>query len=203
VSTLSAGQIYALARNAGLSPATATTATAVALAESGGRTDAMGDVGLEDGTWGPSVGLWQIRSLKAQQGTGQVRDASRLTDPAFNAAAMASISGAGKNFKPWSTYTSGKWANFLQTSGNAAISAGDDPLSSHANPLTEAGASLLNSIGLGGATSAGTAVGQAVAGMTSGWGTDALSISLRIVGALAAAGLVIVGAVHTVSSKGT
>src|SRR6266496_1482726 len=37
---------------------------AVVLAESGGRTDASGDVHLQDGKWGPSIGLFQIRSLR-------------------------------------------------------------------------------------------------------------------------------------------
>ena len=86
MTTLSPAAIYTLARNAGLSAAAATTATAVALAESGGRTDAVGDVGLEDATWGPSVGLWQIRSLKAQSGTGQPRALEPITHGSLGAA---------------------------------------------------------------------------------------------------------------------
>jgi hypothetical protein len=109
--TLSPAQIYALARDVGqLDPAAAAVATAVALAESGGRTDAEGDIGLQDGKWGPSIGLWQIRSLKAEYGKGQsVRDGARLKDPQFNAFAMATISNHGKNFNPWTTFTSGKY----------------------------------------------------------------------------------------------
>ena len=70
-------------------------------------------VALEDATWGPSVGLWQIRSLRAERGTGKVRDVTRLKRPAFNARSMASISGKGKNFSPWSTYTSGAYKKHL------------------------------------------------------------------------------------------
>jgi hypothetical protein len=178
VTTLSPVQIYTLARGAGLSAAAATTATAVALAESGGRTDAMGDVGLEDAKWGPSVGVWQIRSLKAQSGTGQDRDATRLTDPAFNAKAMADISGAGKNFGAWSTYTSGAYKKHLGDVATGIVS----------NP----GA---------GDPSNGTVAKNAISSLTSGWGADAMSIGLKILGGGAAAALVIVGAMHTVSDK--
>lgn len=178
MSTLSPAQIYKLATDAGLSAPAATTATAIALAESGGRTDAQGDVGLEDATWGPSVGLWQIRSLKAQSGTGQDRDATRLTDPAFNAKAMAHISGAGKNFGPWSTYKSGAYKKHL---GDIASGFVTNP-----GQVADSNPELAK---------------KAVDSLTSGWGADALKIALYVVGGVAAAGLVIVGAVHTVSDK--
>lgn len=182
MSTLSPAAIYSLAVGAGLSPAAATTATAVALAESGGRTDAQGDVGLEDGTWGPSVGLWQIRSLKAQYGTGGARDASRLTDPQFNAAAMAQISGAGGNFKPWTTFTKGTYKQYLSQVGSTAVTADD----------------------VSAASSSSSSGGQSVAASVGGWmglGSTFFTVGLKVLGAAAAAGLVIVGAVHTVSDK--
>lgn len=178
MATLSPVQIYTLARGAGLSAAAATTATAVALAESGGRTDAMGDVGLENATWGPSVGLWQIRSLKAQSGSGQDRDATRLTDPTFNARAMANISGAGKSFGAWTTYTSGAYKKHLGDVATGIVS----------NP----GA---------GDPSNSTVAKDAIGALTSSWGKDAMSIGLKILGGAAAAALVIVGAMHTVSDK--
>src|SRR5205085_11165321 len=99
--------------NAGFSAANAAVATAIALAESGGRTEAQGDLGLQNGTWGPSVGLWQIRSLKAETGKGTPRDASKLTDPQFNAQAAYVISNGGANFKPWTTYTNGAYKKKL------------------------------------------------------------------------------------------
>ena len=113
MSRLSFDEVYALARGAGLTPHAATVATAIAAAESGNNPAAVGDVALEDATWGPSVGLWQIRSLKAERGTGKARDVTRLKRPAFNARSMASISGKGKNFSPWSTYTSGAYKKHL------------------------------------------------------------------------------------------
>lgn len=189
MATLTSGQLYSLARNAGLSPPAAATAAAVAEAESGGVTDAQGDVGLEDNQWGPSVGLWQIRSLKAQYGTGQPRDASRLTDPSFNAASMASISGTGSNFKPWTTYTSGAYKKHLVDVQTSAA-AGGLP-------------SWLVSLGTGGlvpaAAAGGDAAQSAVSSLTSSWGKDAMTIGIKVVAAAAAAGLVVAGAMHSVS----
>lgn len=173
MTTLSPAQLYTLARNAGLSAAAATTATAVALAESGGRSDAVGDVNLQDGTWGPSVGPWQIRTLKAETGTGGPRDITRLTDPATNAASMAAISSGGSNFGPWSTYNNGAYRQFLGAGGGSSSTGGgvqNVDLGSSLNPL-------------------------------SGIGQTVFTVGLKIAAACAAAGLVIVGALHTVSSN--
>jgi hypothetical protein len=114
VSTLTVPQAYQLVRtNTTLSHERACTAVAIALAESGLRTDAVGDVGLQDGTWGPSIGLWQVRSIKAENGRGTSRDATRLKDPTFNARSMRTISGDGANFNPWSTYKNGAYRTHL------------------------------------------------------------------------------------------
>ena len=121
---LSAGQVYKLARGVGLTHDAAITATAIAWAESGLETEAKGDVTLQDSTWGPSCGLWQVRSLKSQLGTGSVRDAASLFRPAFNARSMASISSHGRDWSPWSTYTSGKYRRHLKAVSRAV---GDDP----------------------------------------------------------------------------
>lgn len=121
---LAAADIYQLALAAGLPPAQAVTGTAVALAESAGDVDVAGDEGLVDGEWGPSIGLWQIRCLHAATGTGAPRDCSRLTDPGFNAAAMAAISAGGTSWQPWSAYTSGAYAAHLGAAEAAAREAG-------------------------------------------------------------------------------
>ena len=177
MATLTPAQIYTLAHQAGLSAGAATTATAIALAESGGRTDVQGDLKLQDATWGPSVGLWQIRSLKSQYGTGGPRDASRLTDPWFNTKSMLSISGKGASWRPWSTWTNGSYKKYLSpASGGAA-----DPAANAAGP------------GFG--TEAVTGV---VDGALGDWAKGASAIGLKVVAAGAAAALVIVGAVHTV-----
>lgn len=84
-------------------PGQLATAVAVSAAEDpGGDPAKLGDRTLQTAKWGPSVGLWQIRSLKAEKGKGTTRDQDRLTDPAFNAKAMYEISGGGKSFDAWS-----------------------------------------------------------------------------------------------------
>lgn len=127
MSTLTIAQTYALARGAGLDPASAAVAVAIAIGESGLRTDAVGDTSLANDTWGPSVGLWQIRSLRADTGTGRARDANRLTDPAFNARAMAQISGAGTLWTPWTVYRNGSWRKNLAKVTQAATGVESDP----------------------------------------------------------------------------
>jgi hypothetical protein len=124
---LTYGQVYALARSTGLTHDQAITATAVSGAEVNGdapaatiRTDAVGDVGLQNAKWGPSVGLWQIRSLKAETGTGRSRDVVQLKDPSFNARAMYEISSAGRDWSPWSTYNDGKYRKHLAAATTAA-----------------------------------------------------------------------------------
>jgi hypothetical protein len=90
------------------------TAVAIAMAESwGGDPNAVGDVGLQDSKWGPSIGLWQIRSLKAESGKGTTRDATRLKDPAFNARSMYAISGGGTKWSDWTVYNIKAHALFL------------------------------------------------------------------------------------------
>ena len=103
------GDVYQLARDAGLSKSAAVTATAIAIEETNLDPGAVGDTALVTSKWGPSIGLWQIRSLRAETGTGRPRDASRLKDPTFNARAMVAISNGGTNWTPWSVYNSGAY----------------------------------------------------------------------------------------------
>lgn len=120
MAVLTLGQVVTLARGAGLPPDKAITAAAIAAAESGLRSDALGDTGITNATWGPSVGLWQVRSLRAEYGTGRSRDQARLSDPAFNARAMFDISSAGRNWSPWSVYNSGAYRAHLAAAAAAA-----------------------------------------------------------------------------------
>lgn len=68
-------------------------AIAVIKAESGGgaprgkwsNTVASGDIAIQDATWGPSIGMFQIRSLKAELGRGTTRDQNANYDPLTNA----------------------------------------------------------------------------------------------------------------------
>ncbi len=104
---------------------------AVVLAESGGRTDAKGDVGLQTEKWGPSVGLFQIRSLKAQKGSGGTRDELANLNPATNARhAHVVFTEAGGHWTPWSTFNDHKHDRFMDRAQRAvaAVAAGTETI---------------------------------------------------------------------------
>jgi hypothetical protein len=123
VSKLSPEQIAQHAYEAGFRGRDLEVAVAVALAESDGRTRVPGDVGIQDRKWGPSVGLWQIRSLHADRGTGRVRDELANRDPATNARhARAVWRERGGTFLAWTAYTSGRYRERLDTARRAARS---------------------------------------------------------------------------------
>jgi hypothetical protein len=114
VDKLSPSQIYTLLLQGGFAPDDARTMTAIAQAESARNPAALGDIRLEDGKWGPSVGLFQIRTVKAETGHGTERDIEHLMGhPAAQVKSALSISDGGNNFRPWSTYTSGSYRKFL------------------------------------------------------------------------------------------
>lgn len=112
------------ASGAGFRGESLATAVAIAGGESGWRADAVGDVALANAEWGPSIGLWQIRSRREQAGTGRERDATRLTDPAHNAAAAWSISAGGTNWRPWTVYNTGAYRAHLDAARAAIAAAG-------------------------------------------------------------------------------
>jgi|SRR5215831_11372618 len=104
---LNATQIATLAQNAGFSGQDLLTAVSVALAESSGNPNALGDVGIGQG----SFGLWQINSLYHPE---YGPDFTVLYDPQTNAnAAYAIYSQAGNRFTPWSTFKNGMYAKYL------------------------------------------------------------------------------------------
>jgi hypothetical protein len=123
--SLTANEIAGYALTAQFDSNSAKTITAVALAESGGDPNDLGDVALEDSTWGPSVGLCQIRSLKPDaQGSisDPWRDATKLTDPLFNMQAAYSISNGGTNFNPWTDYTNGLYQLHMPAAASGVAS---------------------------------------------------------------------------------
>lgn len=104
------------AKQAGFTGTSLAIAVAIAGAESGFDTKAIGDVILQDSKWGPSVGLWQIRSLKnpsAWPYPDNMRDATKLTDPVYNAQAAYAISKKGNDFSPWSTFVNKTYQTYL------------------------------------------------------------------------------------------
>lgn len=101
--------LVSLAQSAGFAGADAYIAAAIALAESSGDPNAVGDLEL---TPGGSIGLWQI-NLKAHP----EYNAQELTNPQTNAAAAFAIyQQRGNSFLPWSTFKSGAYSKYLDTS---------------------------------------------------------------------------------------
>lgn len=126
--SLSAQQIYAIARKAGFSPSAAVTMTAIAFAESGGHPT---DLNNNPNTGDLSYGLWQINMI-GSMGPERLKefgltDNSQLFDPLTNAKAAYIVSGHGQNFSPWSTYLSGAYAPFLGKAQQAASQDGGQP----------------------------------------------------------------------------
>lgn len=116
-------QLAALAMKAGCPASAAPIAAAIAAAESGGNPGAQGDIALMDSTWDWSAGLWQIRGLRAERGTGGLRDSLANADPMKNALAMVTISSGCTNWTPWSTFMSGAYLPYLGMSKTAALAA--------------------------------------------------------------------------------
>ncbi len=73
----------------------------------------MGDKDLANDIWGYSYGGFQIRSLRAEKGTGGWRDEDRLLVPRFNARAARAIK-RSSGWGAWSTYSSGMYKAYLQ-----------------------------------------------------------------------------------------
>jgi Lysozyme like domain len=109
MSRLSAAQIGGYAAGAGFSGKALTISTAVALAESGGNTQATGPVFGEKG-------LWQVYP-RAHPDWDR---GGNLYDPAYNAKAAFAISNGGKNWMPWTTYTHGTYLLFMPQAEGAA-----------------------------------------------------------------------------------
>lgn len=144
----SPAQVYQDLTAAGFAPQAATTLTAIAGAESGYNDTSVGDVSLEDNVWGPSYGLYQVRTLKAQTGTGGDRDIQKLSSSdAAQAKAAYDISRGGTDFSPWTTYTSGAYRQFLNgaqaVSGTSADQGAPAALTSVTSSIGGGVASLL------------------------------------------------------------
>lgn len=74
--------------------------------------DMVGDQALADAEWGYSLSVYQIRSYRAQKGTGQYRDELKLPNPAF-ASRSATTIWRGQGWTAWSTYKSGAYHAYL------------------------------------------------------------------------------------------
>lgn len=184
--TLTPPQIAGYARQAGFQGPALVTATAVALAESGGRTDAT-NVNRNGST---DRGLWQLND-----GAHPWVKSINWSDPAANAAGAFRIyREAGSSFRPWVAFTSGSSSRFtLQAAQAAGAPATPDAentgLLDRLNPLDDVA---------GAARSAGDAV--KLAATAGAWLSDPHNW-LRVVYVVAGAGLIIAGAQLTVSGR--
>ncbi|HEU4422223.1 MAG TPA: NlpC/P60 family protein [Pilimelia sp.] len=108
----SAREIYRFARLAGFSPDQSVTMTAIALAESGGNSNAHNSSG-ED-----SRGLWQINLDAHRNWAGRWN----LYDPMENAKAAFRVSGGGRDVSPW-TVTHGANPRYVAYQSEAQAAA--------------------------------------------------------------------------------
>jgi Lysozyme like domain len=142
---LSFDEILGIAQAAGFSGNAAITATAIALAESSGHPDIVGDLNLPNA--GPSYGLWQINSVHP--------GAEQAVDPAIGAKMAYDISAQGTNFRPWTTYRTGAYRRFLPAAGwtepEPTPSSPDTPPSAPAPSGPSTGHVVATSAGLTGA----------------------------------------------------
>lgn len=136
----SAAQIYAWAIAAGFPPAAAVIATAITYPESGGHPGVV-QSGQPYSTTG--WGLWQITPGNSVPSVG-VDNA--LLDGATNArAAYAKYKAAGSSFRPWTTYTSGAYKNFLPQAQAAASESPSANAAEDTNSLTAGIGGTVNS----------------------------------------------------------
>lgn len=110
--------LMSLVHEAGFQGNSANIMYAIVLAESGGRAKALND---NAGTGDLSYGLAQINmigslgpSRLAEYGLSSNDD---LYDPLTNLKVAYALSDHGTNFKPWTTYTSGKYTTYLGQTG--------------------------------------------------------------------------------------
>jgi len=99
VSTLSIRQAYRDARKAGFNASQAVIIVAIAMAESGLRSDAIGPVG--------EIGITQVYPVTHPQ-----YSRACLLDPQCNFNAYE-ISNHGTNWHPWTTYNEGTYKQYL------------------------------------------------------------------------------------------
>lgn len=122
---MSISEVITIAKAAGFQGVGVPVAVAIAMAESSLNQNAVGDVYLQTVKWGPSVGLWQIRSLKpAYLHLEPIRNYSNLFDPAYNAKAAFAISKGGTDFSAWSTYVNNSYAKYIANVEKAIPAAG-------------------------------------------------------------------------------
>lgn len=126
MSTRTPDEVYASLIAAGWPTQGALTMTAIAGAESGWNDTALGDTQLEDTTWGPSYGLFQIRTLKGETGRGTTRDINALAAGDVQQAAAALAVYQSQGLDAWTVYQTGAYRQYLAQAQAAAARIGSD-----------------------------------------------------------------------------
>jgi hypothetical protein len=111
--------------SAGFTGQSLVTAYGVAMAESGGKANAKGDKTITTEKWGPSVGIFQIRTLNdPKKWNDMKRDNSKgqLENPLYNAQVAFEKSKGGTDWRGWTTYKTGSYQNYLDSGKNANTS---------------------------------------------------------------------------------
>jgi hypothetical protein len=111
-------RIYGYARRAGFSPEESVTATAIALAESGGRPRAHNPTPPDD-----SYCLMQVNMLGPlgpdRRARYRLRRNEDLYDPATCMRVSYGISAGGSDWRPWTTWTRGTYRRYLDLAHQA------------------------------------------------------------------------------------
>lgn len=187
---LSDEQLARVAYDAGFRGDVLVNMVAIALRESRGNSDAVGDKDNPRKGCG-SYGLWQINSCP-NSGAGPPRYADNprvLLDPTVNAQAAFLLSRQGTWLQPWTSYRSGipsylPWVPRAQ----AAVSRIDTTAASPTSPVPGAASDYAGAAAAADGTATGGGIGGALAMLTSGktW--------LRVAGFVAGSVLVLVAA---------
>jgi hypothetical protein len=90
----------------------------------------VGDRDLVTDVWGPSIGGFQIRTLKAERGDGTYRDRLWLQGSVEHQCQAARTIYLQRGWTAWSTYTTGMYKAYLQDlypppAGTYVVMAGD------------------------------------------------------------------------------
>lgn len=94
-------------------PQDAVTMVAIAMAESAGDVNAVGDEHLMTSKWGPSVGWFQIRTLNEDRGTGHQRDIDRLVSPNEQTLTAFALASSKRGWSHWTTFNEETYKAFL------------------------------------------------------------------------------------------
>jgi hypothetical protein len=100
------------------------TLAAIAECESNRWVSAVGDVHLANGTWGPSYGVLQVRSLHAARGTGAPRDAEALQGSLPHQTWAAAEVWRQQGARAWTCWRNGHHTGLLDTVRAAATEIG-------------------------------------------------------------------------------